>query len=53
MEAEGGHHDRLIRSIYPQTQSIILALVAYLKRNFPHSTAYPAATESSATSGVG
>lgn len=46
MEAEGEHHDGLIRSVYPQSQSIILALVLFSIGIFPRSADFPAATES-------
>lgn len=51
MEAEGEHHDGLIRSVYPQSQSIILALVLFSIEMF-HTRLLSLQPQSS-TSGVG
>lgn len=46
MEAHGLHHDGLICSVYPQSQSIILALVLFAIGIFHTLLSRPAATES-------
>ncbi len=46
MEVKGIHHDGLMCSVNPQSQSIILAFLTVFNRNFPHLTALLAATES-------
>ena len=51
MEVEGGHHDGLICSINPQSQSIILALALGAKGIFH--TRLLCLQPQSATSGVG
>lgn len=51
MEAEGVHHDGLMCSVYPQSQSIILALVLFSIGIFH--TRLLCLQPQSATSGVG